>query len=243
MPSSQDRLAIAEVVFWGGTALPCSLYLWVKQGWLRLEWLFVFILASLRVIGSILQLQQDDLGPPSTSIAIVNGIGLSPLFGITLMLVHRLCVTAQHQRMGKIAVFLHVVIFGTVPLLIVGILKIVKSGSSTTLGVILAAIGLAIFLQVYLAQTFLVLRAYRSKNVLKHNSLAIALFAMTPLLLLRLLYSALSILVTSSDPVGSMAAQVVLAVLPENLIALVAVGWGLLNMKEPKEQHNGYELS
>jgi hypothetical protein len=95
MLSPHDRLAIAELILYGGTILPCSLYLWVKEGWRRLEWLFVWTLATLRIVGTIVQLQHDDSGPPSsfTSIAIVNGIGLSPLLGITLMLVHRLYVS------------------------------------------------------------------------------------------------------------------------------------------------------
>jgi hypothetical protein len=67
----------------------------MKEGWLRLEWLFIFILATLRSVGSILQLEQDDHEPPSsiTCITIVDEIGLSTVFGITLMLVRRLYVT------------------------------------------------------------------------------------------------------------------------------------------------------
>ena len=88
--SPHDSLAIAELVLYGGIALPIGLFLWVKEGWRRFEWMFVFLLASVRVIGSILQLMDDETGPPNKSISIVNGIGLSPLIGIMLMLVHRL---------------------------------------------------------------------------------------------------------------------------------------------------------
>jgi hypothetical protein len=88
--SPHDALAIAELVVYGAAALPISVILWVREGLCRFEWAFVFVLASLRIIGSILQLKDDETGPPNTSIAIVNGIGLSPLIGITLMLVHRL---------------------------------------------------------------------------------------------------------------------------------------------------------
>jgi hypothetical protein len=92
--SPHDTLAIAELVIYGSAALPTSLFLWVKEGWRRFEWMFVFLLASVRIIGSILQLKYDETGPPNKSVAIVNGIGLSPLIGITLMLVHRLCVSS-----------------------------------------------------------------------------------------------------------------------------------------------------
>jgi hypothetical protein len=91
--SPHDTLAIAELVIYGSAALPVSLSLWVKEGWSRFEWMFVFLLASVRIIGSILQLMDDETGPPNQSVAIVNGIGLSPLIGITLMLVHRLCAS------------------------------------------------------------------------------------------------------------------------------------------------------
>ena len=91
--SPHDALAIAELVIYGSVALPISLSLWVKEGWRLFEWMFVFLLASVRIIGSILQLKDDETGPPNQSIVIVNGIGLSPLISITLMLVHRLYVS------------------------------------------------------------------------------------------------------------------------------------------------------
>jgi len=91
--SPHDALAIAELVIYGSVALPISLSLWVKEGWRHFEWMFVFLLASVRIIGSILQLKDDETGPPNQSIVIVNGIGLSPLISITLMLVHRLYVS------------------------------------------------------------------------------------------------------------------------------------------------------
>ncbi|KAF2177014.1 hypothetical protein K469DRAFT_755370 [Zopfia rhizophila CBS 207.26] len=249
-----DRLAVAELVLYGGTALPAALWLWVREGWRRLEWLFVFTLATLRIIGSILQLKQPDNGPPSsvTSIAILNGIGLSPLLCIMLMLVHRLCKTADHQRLAKIAILLHALILGALPLLIVGVLKLFKAGDGKTIGRILAAIGLAIFLQVYLAQTLVAVYAYTTSSLLKKKPfsfLSIAVLAMAPLILLRLIYSALSFFVTSSktfNPVtGSLTAQVIMSIVPENAVTLIAVAWGLLHTEQtPKNQYsNAYELS
>ena len=136
------------------------------------------------------------------------------------------------------------------PLLVVGILKLFSSGQS--LGRILTAIGLAIFLQVYLGQTFLALYVYKVSAMAKQKPfsyLVFTIFMITPLLLLRLLYSALAFFVTSSKTFspsnGSIAAQVLLSILPENIIALLAVGWGLLNLKkEPKgAQSSAYELT
>jgi hypothetical protein len=88
--SPHDSLAVAEAIIYGGVALPISIFLKVKEGWRRCDWMFVFLLASIRIIGSILQLVEDESGPWNESIAIVNGTGLSPLLGIMLMLVHRL---------------------------------------------------------------------------------------------------------------------------------------------------------
>jgi hypothetical protein len=88
--SPHNSLAIAEIIFYDGIILPISLFLWVKEGWCRFEWMFVFLLATVHTIGSILQLLKNEIGAPNKSIAIVNGIGLSPLIGIMLMLVHRL---------------------------------------------------------------------------------------------------------------------------------------------------------
>jgi hypothetical protein len=76
--------------FHSGVVVPIGLYLWAKEGWRRFEWMFVFVLASISIIGSILQIVHDDADPSNKFIAIVNGIGLSPLLGIVLMLVHRL---------------------------------------------------------------------------------------------------------------------------------------------------------
>jgi hypothetical protein len=161
------------------------------------------------------------------------------------------CKIARNNRLANITIFLHIVTLGAIPLLIVGILKLFQSSSDKTLGRILAAIGLAIFLQIYLVQSFVAIYVYNTSSMLKKKPssyLAMALFAMTPLLLLRLLYSALSFFVTSSttfNPViGSIAAQVLLAVLPENLIALCAVGWGLVNVsfKHKGAGNEAYDL-
>jgi hypothetical protein len=88
--SPHDSLAVAEAIIYGGVALPISIFLWVREEWRRCDWMFVFLLASIRIIGSILQLVEDESGPRNKPITIVNGTGLSPLLGIMLMLVHRL---------------------------------------------------------------------------------------------------------------------------------------------------------
>jgi hypothetical protein len=76
--------------------------------------------------------------------------------------------------------------------------------------------------------------------------LAFIIFATTPLLLLRLLYSALAFFVTSTNAFspsqGNMAAQVLLSVVPENIIALLAVGWGVFIWRK-KSQGTAYELT
>jgi hypothetical protein len=135
--------------------------------------------------------------------------------------------------LAKIAILLHAVIFSAVPLLLVGILKLFSGQDGKLLGRVLTALGLAIFLQVYLVQTLIALYAHRKNG--KQNSLsslAMVIFIMTPLLLLRLLYSALAFFVTStktfSPSQGSMVAQVLLSIVPENVIAVLAIGWGLL---------------
>jgi hypothetical protein len=138
--------------------------------------------------------------------------------------------------LAKIATLLHVVVFGTVPLFIIGILKLFGADDGKVLGRILIIISLAFFLQVYIVQTFLALYAYRMSEKQKPLSyLATTIFVMTPLLLLRLLYSALAFIVTSSTTFspsqGSMVAQVLLSIVPENSIALLAVSWGLLIWK------------
>jgi hypothetical protein len=143
------------------------------------------------------------------------------------------CKKLQHFRLAKITILLHVVVFGAVPLIIIGILKL-YGGDDKTLSRILIAIGLAILFQVYIVQTLLALYASsRSEKPLSY--LAFTIFAMAPLLLLRLIYATLAFFVTSSttfSPVqGSLVAQVLMSVVPENGIALLAVGWGLLMLR------------
>lgn len=149
--------------------------------------------------------------------------------------------------MAKITTLLHVVVFGAVPLLVVGILKLFGAGNGKVLGRTLTAIGIAIFLQVYIVQTFLVLYVYKTRGEQKQSShLIIVIFIITPLLLLRLLYSVLAFFVTSSKTFsptqGSMAAQVLLSIVPENSIALLAVGWGL-SVWKTGSQGTMYELT
>lgn len=155
------------------------------------------------------------------------------------------CKTLQHLRLANITTFLHVVIFGAVPLLIVGILKLF-SPDGRSLGRILTAIGLAIFLQVYIVQTGIAVYVWKASTQKSLPHLATTIFIMTPLLLLRLIYSALAFFVTSttafSPSQGNMAAQVLLSIVPENLIALLALGWGLLIWRK-KPQGPTYELT
>jgi hypothetical protein len=131
--------------------------------------------------------------------------------------------------LAKIAILLHGIVFSAVPLLLVGILKLFSGQDGRMLGRILTALGLAIFFQVYLVQTFLALYAHRTMAKQQPlSSLAMTIFIILPLLLLRLLYSALAFFVTStktfSPSQGSMVAQVLLSIVPENGIAFLAVG-------------------
>jgi hypothetical protein len=152
----------------------------------------------------------------------------------------------QHLRLANITTFLHVVIFGAVPLLIVGILKLFSSQDGRSLGRILTAIGLAIFLQVYIVQTGIAVYVWKASTQKSLPHLTTTIFIMTPLLLLRLIYSALAFFVTSttafSPSQGNMAAQVLLSIVPENVIALLALGWGLLIWRK-KPQGPTYELT
>jgi uncharacterized membrane protein len=162
-------------------------------------------------------------------------------------LIHLSCNTSQRVRLAKLVAFLHVVVFSAVPLLIVGILKLFGPADGASIGRILVAIGLAIFFQAYIGQTFIALYAYKtSEKLQKLPSLALAILAMTPLLLLRLLYSALAFFVTSSKTFspsqGSVAAQVLLSIVPENSIAYLAVGWGLFARKRGSHGTD-YELT
>ena len=98
---------------------------------------------------------------------------------------------------------------------------------------ILTAIGIAIFFQAYMVQTAIALNAWMTSPKQKPLSyLAVTIFAMTPSLLLRLVYSSLAFFVTSttvfSPSRGNIVAHVLLSVVPEYVIALLAVGWGLL---------------
>jgi hypothetical protein len=92
-------------------------------------------------------------------------------------------------------------------LLVIGILELFSTQDGRILGRILIAVGLAIFFQVYIFQSM----PYLTPTI----------FAIAPFLLLHLLYSALAFFVTSTktfDPLqGSMAAQVLLSVVPENV--------------------------
>jgi hypothetical protein len=52
--------------------------------------------------------------------------------------------------LAKFAISLHVVVFDTLPFLVVGILKLFSVADERELGRTLTAIGIAIFFQVYL---------------------------------------------------------------------------------------------
>lgn len=126
------------------------------------------------------------------------------------------------------------------PLVIVGVLQLFGTGTAShkSTGRILAATGLAQFITVFLIQAavtlFISLKFQASFE--KSRMLVVAVNCMVPLILLRLTYAVLSFFVTStgifSPNEGSLAVQVVMSVLPENLVAVLGLALGLLGTKQ-----------
>ncbi|ORX96228.1 hypothetical protein BCR34DRAFT_607704 [Clohesyomyces aquaticus] len=233
MYSARSALAIAELIIYGALALPSSF--------------------TLRIVGSTLQLEQPEHGKPSTSIAILHGIGLSPPIGTTFDAGASSTQDAPTSAPGTAVIILHLVTFAAVPILVAGILKLVLSSSSSSssnsksLGRILTALGLALFFQVYILQTLLLAYIYyiskawvsvMPPSLTKHNTssyLRLAILTMTPLLLLRLVYAALAFFVTDgttfSTVEGSIVVQTLMGAVPEMGVVVLAGGLEMWNCK------------
>ena len=166
------------------------------------------------------------------------------------------CTSTHHYRLAKLTLLLHILIPAAVPLLIMGILKLFST-SSLTLGRILTAIGLAIFFQVHVLQTSITLHVWNGTYSNRGGSspkptplpyLAATIVAMSVFIMLRLVYATLAYFVTGTNTFsptkGSMAVQVVMAIVPENAVALMAVGWGILAWRREREMKGAeYELT
>ncbi len=140
------------------------------------------------------------------------------------------------RSLAKQLHWLHLPIMIALPLIIVGVLKLFGEGSASqkSTGKVIAAIGLAQFIATFFIQSatgiFVTtkLRAATRRNKVYF----VVVNSMVPLIILRLTYGVLSFFVTStklfSPNTGNIAAQIVMSVLPENLVAFIGLSLGFL---------------
>lgn len=149
------------------------------------------------------------------------------------------CTLARKKDLSTKLNWLHVPIMIALPLLIIGVLKLFGEGSTSekSLGRILAAVGLAQFILVFVAQSVFCVWVSLQLNDMTgaDRILAWVVNSMIPLVLIRLTYSVLAFFVTTpatfSPERGSFAVQIVMSVVPENLVAFLGLGTGLLLLR------------
>ncbi|KAH7356615.1 hypothetical protein BKA65DRAFT_592193 [Rhexocercosporidium sp. MPI-PUGE-AT-0058] len=259
MLTSRDQLSISQFIIYSPVLL-ISIYLTLRNRWKRLQWPYIATLATIRIIGSILAIKASQSSDADfvTTAAILNGVGLSPLVLTMLGFVQELCIKVNKSTLAKNLHWLHLPILLALPLLIIGILKLFSTTSTPasikTLGKILTALALAqftlTFLLLALASIYTTTLLYRhrypapsnhnhSHKYTKTESFAvIAVNAMIPLIILRLVYAACAFFVEGTHMFrpngGSVAVLVVMSVGPENLVVLLGLGVGVLERRRER---------
>jgi hypothetical protein len=90
MLDSQDRLCVAEIVFYAPVT-PVAFFLLYRHGfgWFTSKWLYyLIILATIRIARCSIELQNAGSIPSVTS-SILSGLGLSPMLLSSLSLVDK----------------------------------------------------------------------------------------------------------------------------------------------------------
>ncbi|KAI9727505.1 MAG: hypothetical protein M1828_006447 [Chrysothrix sp. TS-e1954] len=242
MSDANYDIAITQLVIYL-PLIPLALFILFKYRVLGVEafagWLFLIAYSTLQIVSGALSISSGKQHTSTTGI-ILTQIGLGPLMLATMGLLHlinsftSLRDSIIFRPLGQL--IFHVVSIGATVILAVGSSSLYStdpSSKATTevkIGAVVYAI-IWIFLVIVLINSFL----SRTRHGVLSKLLWTTAFALS-MILLRLIYTLLSVFDTSStafNPItGSTAAQILLEVIPLALAAIVWIIAGIASMGE-----------
>ncbi|MCJ1310020.1 hypothetical protein MMC25_003681 [Agyrium rufum] len=245
--TSREDLQIAYLAFYG-PALLVSAVVAFKHGLQRSTgWIFLVLLAIIRIAGAGLTLYTDNETNPSktllTTADILASVGLSPLLGAMLGLISRAHTTMLDGRGLKQLVFRILGLLSTVALILAIIGGIDASKDDTTdqkNGKDLTKAGILLFVLAYLLQSALTLFTWTKARYLvpEGRNFLIAVTLSIPFLAVRFIYSLLGEFDTStttfSPLTGNVLVQGLMSALPEFATVIIYLVAGFLTQKTGK---------
>ncbi|KAE8141410.1 hypothetical protein BDV38DRAFT_279310 [Aspergillus pseudotamarii] len=242
--TGRDGISILQLIVY----VPFLVIIWIacwRHGFRRSAgWVLILIFCLLRIVGSICELCARSHPSKDLIIAVVvlDSIGISPLMLATLGLLSRLTNLIRKEievtLEPKLSRLTHIVVSVAVILSIVGSASSSdpnhpKSTSRVGVCLYLAALAGCVLL---LALSWGKLR--HCQNIPRRERLAVVVVGIaSPLLLIRIVYSASSVLANSSVfnlVKGSISAKVCMAVIEEIIIVVMyaSYGWYLNPLKD-----------
>ncbi|GES60360.1 hypothetical protein ATEIFO6365_0002087100 [Aspergillus terreus] len=239
--SYRNAVAVAEIVFYSPAFLIAGLLMF-RHGWRRTAgWLFVAIFSLIRLIGASMQLATIH-DPSNVSLyvgtLILDGIGLSPLLLSSLGLLSRALYSISKTKPTKLHLAaVHLIEILTIVALILSIVGATSLPSSSFLSRTQQTntemtVGVALFLAAFGLLCLLVLSTWPSMRHIEKGEkrLLIAVTLSLPFILVRLIYSSVSILGKNPDfsrTTGSTTIFLCMTLLMEACVVVIYEGTGL----------------
>lgn len=235
---ARDTIALVELIFYI-PFLFVSAFVCFRHGFSRSSgWLYTLVLCIVRIVGGIMQFisRNDHSTGLLQTIMVLDSVGLSPLLLATLGLLSRFVdfintastprFTMRHFRVLQLALFLGMI------LAIVGGKNISVNASGTYEIPTESKVGCALYIVGYVGITFMFLLSVRRVSLVpgKERRVPLAIALALPFILVRLLYSVLSVFLHNhlfSMATGSSPVRFGMAVIEELIVVAVYAILGL----------------
>lgn len=238
MPASPSfALAVTELVYYCPTILPLCYCLWTHRRVGLLGWAFLLIYTILQITGSGLTVAAGSRGHPSTTAAIIIGVGISPLLLGIAGLVHELIdvfglmPTGNSKKKGYAASILyHIIVVTGVALYAVGRSKAASNPPEPN-GKVLGDVGVIILLVAWIMLAVASMAVWQRADHKTYKPLCWAVQISVVLLGIRLIYACVATFSTShvfATVGGSIALKVVFEFLLGALVIAVCITGGVM---------------
>ncbi|KAI9735889.1 MAG: hypothetical protein M1834_001355 [Cirrosporium novae-zelandiae] len=257
MVTQREDLSIATLVYYI-ILLPIAIYVIFRNGLSKkIGWIFVMLLALVRIIGSAMQIAStnNDNESLTEGSLVLSNVGLSPLLLATLWLLSRVNDSMpKQQRLNKLILHLtQCAISGALVLAIIGGTKQFDDNPSTAAdGRKYTKIAIVIFLAVVIFLTLLTLVMVAKLRYIPagERSLILAIILSIPFLFVRLIYSMVGAFESNpkssfSSIYGSVVLQGFMSVMEEFIVVGIYLAAGLTVQKfvQDDEQQGKYSTT
>ncbi|MCJ1399121.1 hypothetical protein MMC11_002323 [Xylographa trunciseda] len=246
-----DALAVATIVIYLVLIQPVIYCLWKHGRHGILGWLALQSFCLLRIIGNIVLVHAEATNTSNTNALLISNVGLSPLLLATVGFLHE-ARRARNPSLGRklewgLVIQYHFAVTIALILIIVGVVNLENGTLNTTTTSLLQA-GAAVLIVCWAALVLWTRLSMREQGkdldataYTDGTKLLYAVLIALPLVAVRLIYAVVSLLMevngTGSGFTTSVAAKVLMSVVPEMLATIVFVVAGVAT----RDMHKGVQ--